>query len=108
MSEITDDDLVRMYVEGDVDAFDALFDRYHASVYNLATMMLHDIHAAEEIMQETFVSVLQALPGYSPRGRFPAWLMRIARNRCLNRLGSAWATRACETSPSRSSRSSVV
>jgi DNA-directed RNA polymerase specialized sigma24 family protein len=40
MNDVSDDDLIRMYGEGDTDAFHTLFDRYHASVYNFARSML--------------------------------------------------------------------
>jgi hypothetical protein len=38
--EFTDDDLVAMYRDGDPDAFEVLFDRYHAAVHGFARMML--------------------------------------------------------------------
>lgn len=85
---VSDDDLVLMYREGQVEAFDVLFDRYYVSVYNFARMMLRESAAAEEILQETFLSVARSARTYEPRGTFRTWLMRIARNRCLNRLES--------------------
>lgn len=86
MSEISDDDLIRMYREGDADAFDTLFDRYYDRVYNFARTMLHDSHRAEEALQDTFAAVARTAADYTPRGRFHAWLMRIVRNRCLNMI----------------------
>ena len=85
-TDISDDDLVRMYAEGDESAFDMLFGRYCAAVYNFACVMIHDSHKAEEILQETFLAVIRALPAYTPQGKFKNWLLRIARNRCLNRI----------------------
>ncbi len=84
MTDISDDELIVMYREGDPDAFDTLFDRYHAPVYNLARIMLSDPSAAEDIMQETFLSVARTAKRYEPRGFFRTWIMRIARNRSLN------------------------
>lgn len=75
-----------LYCDGDADAFDALFARYHAAVYNFARYMLGAADGAEEVMQDTFVAVARAAGRYEPRGRFRPWLMRIARNQCLNRL----------------------
>ena len=88
MAELTDDDLIRMYREGDADAFDALFDRHHRSVYALACAMLRRREAAEEVMQEAFVAVARTARDYVPKGRFRPWLMRIVRNMCLNRLSA--------------------
>ncbi|MGD2174367.1 MAG: RNA polymerase sigma factor [Candidatus Brocadiaceae bacterium] len=86
MDELSDDELVLMYCEGDADAFDTLFDRYHVAVYNFARMMLDGSPGAEDVLQETFMAVARAAGDYTPRGRFRAWIMRIARNRCLNRI----------------------
>jgi len=86
LAELTDDDLVRMYREGDADAFDALFGRHHRSAYAFARAMLADTQAAEDVMQEAFLAVARTAREYEPRGRFRAWLMRIVRNMCLNRL----------------------
>ena len=88
MSDVSDDDLIRLYREGDADAFDALFDRYDGPVYRFASAMLSDGAGAEEVLQETFLSVSRAAQRYEPRGAFRTWLMRIVRNRCLNRLES--------------------
>jgi RNA polymerase sigma-70 factor (ECF subfamily) len=94
MESVTDDDLVRMYAGGDVEAFDVLFDRHHGAVYNLARTMLGDAGGADEVLQETFLAVATSAAGYTPRGRFRPWLMRIVRNRCLNRLESRRIRRA--------------
>jgi len=84
--DLSDDDLIRMYCDGDPDAFDTLFDRYHGPVYNFARTILGRPQEAEEVLQETFMSVARSAQTYEPRGRFRAWLMRIVRNRCLNRI----------------------
>ncbi len=89
MGALSDDKLMRMYREGDADAFDALFDRYHAPVYNFARMMLDGAPGADDVLQETFLAVARAAGDYEPRGRFRAWIMRVARNQCLDCLRAA-------------------
>ena len=86
MESVSDDDLMRMYCNGDADAFDTLFDRHYTSVYNFARTMLGEAAGPEEVLQETFLAVARSARQYSPRGRFRSWLMRIVRNRCLNRI----------------------
>lgn len=88
MPTLADDDLVQMYGEGDSDAFDALFDRHHAAVYNFARMMLGRADGADDVLQDVFLAVARAARAYQPRGRFRAWLLRLTRNHCLNRLQS--------------------
>lgn len=90
---VTDDDLYLMFREGQADAFDVLFDRHYVSVYNFARAMLHDAGGAEEVLQETFLAAARAARTYEPRGIFRTWLLRIARNRCLNRLEAQVARR---------------
>jgi RNA polymerase sigma factor (sigma-70 family) len=93
VADISDDELYRLYRDGDADAFDALFDRHHISVYNYAFTMLRDTGRAEDAMQEAFLSVARAGKTYQPRGVFRAWLMRIVRNRCLNVIEAERARR---------------
>ncbi len=86
MADVSDDELLLMYREGDADAFDTLFDRYRAPVYNFARAMLNGSADAEDVMQEAFLAVARTARAYKPRGHFRPWLMRIARNLCLNRI----------------------
>lgn len=88
MHSLSDDNLVQMYREGDMQAFDVIFDRHHATVYRWALALLRDAHKAEDLLQEAFAAAVHALPQYEPRGHFRAWLLRIVRNRCLNRIES--------------------
>lgn len=88
MNDPSDDDLLLRYREGDEEAFRMLFDRYRGLVYNFARLMLGDAHRAEDLLQETFLSVVRAADRYEPRGHFRTWLLRMARNRCLNWLES--------------------
>ena len=75
MEALSDDDLVLMYREGDADAFDVLFDRHHVSVYNFARTMLGPGGGADDVLQETFLSVAQTARRYRPGGWFRwCWL----------------------------------
>ncbi len=86
MADLSDDELMIMYCDGDLDAFDVLVDRYAASVYNFACSMLNDAGRAEDILQDTLLAVARSAKHYQPRGLFRTWIMRIVRNRCLNAI----------------------
>lgn len=88
MSDLSDDELMILYSDGDSRAFDVLFDRHSPAVYNFACTMLNDGLAAEEILQDTFLAIARSAHRYEGRGQFRAWMMRIVRNRCLNRIES--------------------
>lgn len=66
-------------------AFDALYGRYRARLYwYLRTRTATDEDAAD-LLQQVFLRVWDALPGYRERGLpFAAWLFRIARNAAIN------------------------
>ena len=74
--------LVRAAQQGDVRAFAALVDAYYARCLRFALHMLANRSDAEEAVQDTFVRVYRALPGYEERDAFEPWLFRILANRC--------------------------
>jgi len=74
--------LVRAAQQGDVRAFAALVDAYYARCLRFALHMLSNRGDAEEAVQDTFVRVYRALPGYEERESFEPWLFRILANRC--------------------------
>jgi RNA polymerase sigma-70 factor (ECF subfamily) len=82
-----------MYGEGDAEAFDVLFDRHRGTVFHFARMMLGSRDGAEDVFQETFLAVARSAKRYQPRQRFRAWLLRIARNVCINRIQADRARR---------------
>jgi RNA polymerase sigma-70 factor (ECF subfamily) len=75
-------ELVRAAQRGDVQAFAALVDAYYARCLRFAMHMLGSRHDAEEAVQDAFVRVYRALPGYVEREAFEPWLFRILANRC--------------------------
>lgn len=75
-------------------AFEPLYRKYVAQVYNLAVYELHDPHEAEDATERTFLSALAALPTFRERATasdgddastFKVWLFRIARNAIAER-----------------------
>ena len=81
------DELIRRYQAGQHDLFDALFERYKDYVYRVAFSLTRHAQEAEEVVQETFLDVLRALPRYQVDGpaRFETWLYRVTANRCKMR-----------------------
>jgi RNA polymerase sigma-70 factor (ECF subfamily) len=81
------DELIRRYQAGQTDLFEAIFDRYKDYVYRVAYSMMGHVEEAEEVVQETFLDVLKALPRYDVQGpaRFETWLYRVIANRCKTR-----------------------
>ena len=68
------------------EALERLLDLYGKKVFRMAVMMLKDPGRAEEVTQDIFLKLWQALPGYDGRATPSTWLYRIARNTCLSAL----------------------
>jgi len=66
------------------DAFGLILDRYQEKVFRLAFSILKDAGRAEEVTQDIFLKLWQALPLYDGRASLSTWLYTIARNRCFS------------------------
>src|SRR5512147_867467 len=65
----------------------ALYDRHHRMAYAIIRRILQSPSDAEEVLQETFVRVWSRAETYDARlGSPAAWVVRIARNRAIDRL----------------------
>lgn len=77
-------------VAGSQDALAQLYDRHVDGVFATARRVAGDRQLAEEVVQETFLTLWNRAELYDPRrGSLATWLRRIARNRAVDRLRSA-------------------
>ncbi|HVZ77519.1 MAG TPA: RNA polymerase sigma factor [Gemmatimonadaceae bacterium] len=74
--------IVRRVLDGDVDAYTALVDRYYDQCARYAVRMLGNRDDAEDALQATFLRAYRALARYQERHKFSAWLYRILVNQC--------------------------
>jgi len=79
---MTDAAVVRRVLEGDVDAFAMLVDRYSDRYARYAVHMVGNREDAEEALQDAFVRAYRSLGQYREEERFAAWLYRILVNQC--------------------------
>ena len=78
--------LERAARDGDKDAFSALVARHQADVFSLCVRILGPGDDARDAAQEAFVRAFFAVSRYDPALPFVAWVLRIARNHCLDFL----------------------
>jgi RNA polymerase sigma-70 factor, ECF subfamily len=71
---------------GRVDALGVLYARHAEMLYRLAFRMLGDAAEAEDLVQDLFVGLPEALRRYEERGRLDAWLRTVAARMALMRL----------------------
>lgn len=74
-------------LDGDRDAFRILVDRESAAVVRACYRILADMHEAEDVAQEAFVSAYRSLASWRGDGPFGAWLTRIAVRLAIRQLG---------------------
>ena len=87
---LPDAELVARIAAGDESAFAEVYDRHAQLVFGSAARLLGDRGAAEEVVQETWLALWNHADRYDPaRGPLSAWLLGIARNRCLDRFRAA-------------------
>jgi RNA polymerase sigma-70 factor (ECF subfamily) len=74
-------------VARDTGAIAELYDRHNRLLFGLIQRIVRDRAEAEEILQDVFVRVWTRAESYDPRlGRPTPWLVRLARNRAIDRL----------------------
>jgi len=88
MTQSADEDrqLVAQARGGDFSAFEPLVAKYERRIFALAFRILGQSHDAEEVVQQTFLSVIEHLAGFREESSFYTWLMRIATNKALELL----------------------
>ncbi len=79
--------LIERIVARDERAVADLYDRHHRLLFGLIVRILRDRSEAEEVLQEVFVLVWTRVETYNVTlGTPAAWLVRVARNRSIDRL----------------------
>jgi RNA polymerase sigma-70 factor (ECF subfamily) len=75
-----DEELARLAGDGDAAAFDEIYRRHRRFVYNLAVRMTGNIADAEDLTQESFVSVFRRVGSFRAEAAFTTWLYRLVSN----------------------------
>ena len=68
------------------EAFEQLVPAYRRRVFGLAYSILRDRAAAEDLAQEVFLKLWQALPRYDGRAQLSTWIYAITRNAAVSAL----------------------
>lgn len=86
MSQSEDQHYIDASINGDTRAFAALVDRYKHMVFTLAMKMLKNNEEAEEIAQDVFIKVYNALETFKGDSKFSTWLYKITYYQSLDYL----------------------
>jgi RNA polymerase sigma-70 factor (ECF subfamily) len=83
--QLSDDVLITRIVQGDVPAFEILYDRHAPMVLGIALKITGNQTLAEGVLQETFWQAWQSAASYQPEfSSLSGWLFRIARSLALD------------------------
>jgi len=83
-SDLKDNRLVRIAVEGDRKSLDELILRHQAWIYNIALRMVWNPLDAEDVTQEVLLKIITKLSTFRGESSFRTWVYRIVANHVLN------------------------
>tara|TARA_X000000368_G_scaffold92672_1_gene70841 strand:- start:3 stop:587 length:585 start_codon:yes stop_codon:yes gene_type:complete len=82
LSNLSDKELVKNYINGDNSSFEVLLNRHKNRVFAFIMSKIKNKDLSEDIFQDTYVKVVNSLQKgkYNEEGKFLPWVMRIAHN----------------------------
>jgi RNA polymerase sigma-70 factor (ECF subfamily) len=89
MPDELDGDLLALFAQGDLDAFESLYKRFEADVYRWSLRIVRDASVAEDVLVEAFWRAYRGRGRFDPSQSFGAWMRRIATNVALDHLRAA-------------------
>ncbi len=101
--QLSDHQIVNMYINGDVNALSTLVNRYKDKIFTSIYLLVKDKYLAEDIFQDVFIRVIDTLRGgrYTDEGKFLPWAMRIAHNLCVDHFRKVKRNPTIKTSDDR-------
>jgi RNA polymerase sigma-70 factor (ECF subfamily) len=99
----TDQQLVRLYIDGNSDALSTLVTRYKDKIYTSIYLLVKDKYLAEDLFQDVFIRIIDTLKGgrYTDEGKFLPWALRIAHNMCVDHFRKVKRSPSIKTSDDR-------
>ena len=86
---LADEELMPRIGEKDPDAFEVFYDRHGGVAFSLAYRIVGERGAAEDVVQEAFISIWRSGARYDrARGSVRSWMLGIVRNRAIDFLRS--------------------
>ncbi|HEY6543112.1 MAG TPA: RNA polymerase sigma factor, partial [Ktedonobacteraceae bacterium] len=78
--------LAQQSLDGDQRAFETLVEHYRPLLFNSIYQILGDYDQSCDILQQVFLQLYLSLPTLKQDKSFRGWLLKVARNRCLDEL----------------------
>lgn len=85
MRNLADEELMELVQDGEVRAFEVIFDRHAGAAYSLAYRMCGRQSLAEDVVQEAFLALWRSGARYEPtRGSVRSWVLSMVHNRAVD------------------------
>jgi RNA polymerase sigma factor, sigma-70 family len=81
----TDIEVLQDVISGDTNRFQVLIRRYNSTLYKIARGYGFNHHDAEDLMQDTYISVYQNLSKFRNDSSFKTWIIKIMLNQCFHK-----------------------
>src|SRR6187401_2530216 len=103
LSKLTDNDLINLFVAGNVNALEVLVLRHKDKLYTSILFLVKDKYLAEDIFQDVFIRIIDTMRSgrYTEEGKFLPWAMRIAHNLCVDYFRKVKRTPTIKTNDDR-------
>ncbi len=82
--ELVDKEVIGEVLNGNVDAYNKLIDKYKSYVFTITYKILNNKQDAEEAAQDSFIKGYQALSSFNGQSKYSTWLYRIAFNTSIS------------------------
>ncbi|MBQ7322460.1 MAG: sigma-70 family RNA polymerase sigma factor [Clostridia bacterium] len=80
------DRALKRLAEGDIDALETIYHRIGRKIFITAFSVLGDTHAAEDVMQDTFLRLTEYAHAYREEGNAVAYILTVTRRLAINEL----------------------
>lgn len=103
LTNLTDQQLLHLYMDGNTEALSTVVNRYKDRIYTSIYMLVKDKYLAEDLFQEVFIRIIDTLKDgrYADEGKFLPWALRIAHNMCVDHFRKVKRTPTIKTSDDR-------
>ncbi|MEO6453799.1 MAG: sigma-70 family RNA polymerase sigma factor [Ginsengibacter sp.] len=86
LTNLSDQQLIHLYMDGNQEALSSLIYRHKDKIYTSIYLLVNDKYLADDIFQDSFIRVINTLKSgrYKDEGKFSSWIVRIAHNLCID------------------------
>jgi len=83
VTKSTDFDLTKAAAQGNMAAFEEVYQRHHRRVYSICLRMLQNATEAEDLTQDVFIQLYRKIGSFRGDSAFTTWLHRLTVNQVL-------------------------